>query len=64
MTNLAAGNYTFTATDALLCSTSTVITINAAPTLINTTFAVTQPLCFGQTGSVVISSTGGVGPYT
>ena len=64
MTNLAAGNYTFTATDALLCSTSTVITINAAPTLINTTFAVTQPLCFGQTGSVVISSAGGVGPYT
>jgi hypothetical protein len=46
-TNLAAGNHTYTATDANGCSKSITVTINAAPDEI--TYCVpTQPKCFDE----------------
>ncbi|MFV8467403.1 hypothetical protein, partial [Flavobacterium sp. LB1P62] len=64
-TNLAAGNYTYTATDANGCSVQKSVTINAAPTEINFTATATQPKCVGEKGSVVLSTpTGGTGNIT
>ncbi|RBN49291.1 Ig-like domain-containing protein, partial [Flavobacterium psychrolimnae] len=64
-TNLAAGNYTYTATDANGCSKSITVTINAAPDVIAFTATPTQPKCFGEKGSVVLSTpTGGTGSIT
>ncbi|MDO6435757.1 hypothetical protein Q4E93_34400, partial [Flavitalea sp. BT771] len=63
-TNLAAGSYTFTVTDANGCSITVPVTITE-PTPITATTAVTNVACNGgATGSVVISPAGGVGPYT
>jgi hypothetical protein len=45
-TNLAAGNYTYTATDANGCSKSITVTINEA--LMKSLFTSTQPKCFGE----------------
>ncbi|MFV8391097.1 hypothetical protein, partial [Flavobacterium sp. LB1P71] len=64
-TNLAAGNYTYTATDANGCSVQKSVTINAAPTEISFTATATQPKCFGEKGAVVLSTpTGGTGNIT
>ncbi|MFV8324168.1 MBG domain-containing protein, partial [Flavobacterium sp. LS2R12] len=64
-TDLAAGNYTYTATDANGCSKSITVTINAAPAEIAFTATPTQPKCFGEKGSVVLSTpTGGTGTIT
>jgi hypothetical protein len=46
-TNLAAGNHTYTATDANGCSKSTV-TINAAPDEIAFLQLYSKPKCFGE----------------
>ena len=63
-TNLVAGNYNFTVTDANGCSITVPVTITQ-PTTLTATAAVTNILCNGaSTGSVVITPTGGVGPYT
>src|SRR5207244_2976247 len=63
-TNLAAGSYTFTVTDANGCSITVPVTITE-PTPITATTAVTNVACNGgSTGSVVITPIGGIGPYT
>ncbi|MFA9192754.1 hypothetical protein AAGV28_15380, partial [Flavobacterium sp. FZUC8N2.13] len=64
-TDLAAGDYTYTATDANGCTQSITVTINAAPDAIAFTATPTQPKCAGEKGSVVLSTpTGGTGNIT
>jgi hypothetical protein len=61
-TALTVGDYTYTATDANGCTTQHTVHINAAPAAISFTATPTQPKCFGETGSVVLSTpTGGTG---
>jgi hypothetical protein len=61
-TNLAAGNHTYTATDANGCSKSITVTINAAPDEI--TYCVPTNPNVLMKGSVVLSTpTGGTEPY-
>src|SRR6185436_16359996 len=63
-TGLAAGTYSFTVTDANNCTLVVPVTITA-PVAITATTAITNVLCNGaSTGSVVITASGGVGPYT
>ena len=63
-TGLAAGSYTFTVKDANNCTLSVPITISQ-PVAITATTAITNVACNGaSTGSVVITPSGGVGPYT
>ncbi|MHA3789563.1 T9SS type A sorting domain-containing protein [Flavobacterium hauense] len=66
-TNLAAGTYTVTITDANLCTTTQGFTItepSAAMTLTPNTTQ-TDVLCNGQaTGSATVAVTGGTGTYT
>ncbi|MBN9386402.1 MAG: SprB repeat-containing protein, partial [Chitinophagaceae bacterium] len=63
-TGLAAGNYTFTITDANGCSINVPVTINE-PSPITATTAITNVSCNGgSNGAVVITPSGGTGPYT
>ena len=63
-TGLAAGTYNFTVKDANNCTLVVPVTITQ-PTAITATTAITNVLCNGaSTGSVVITPSGGVGPYT
>ena len=62
---LSAGDYTYTATDANGCTAQQTVHINAAPSAISFTATATQPKCFGEKGSVVLSTpTGGTGAIT
>src|SRR4029079_13315841 len=62
-TNLAAGSYTFTVTDANGCTTTADVTITAPPVL-TATAASTNVSCNGAAdGSVVITPSGGTAPY-
>ncbi|MEO8147352.1 MAG: T9SS type A sorting domain-containing protein [Bacteroidia bacterium] len=61
---LVAGTYTVTVTDANGC-VSTQIFVITAPDAIVVTPTITNVSCFGSVnGSIVLSVTGGVGPYT
>ena len=60
-TGLTAGTYTFTATDANGCTRTSTTIITAAPSAIVFTLTPTQPLCFGQTGTVSFTTSGGTG---
>ncbi len=62
--NLAAGNYTCTTSDANACTVSNTFIITEPPSL--TVATVPSPsLCFGgATGSATSAGAGGVGPYT
>ncbi len=64
VSNLIAGNYTVTVTDANGCSTISSLTINQGPQLvINST--ITQPLCNGgNNGSAQVSVNGGTAPFS
>ncbi|PLX00088.1 MAG: hypothetical protein C0594_16115 [Marinilabiliales bacterium] len=60
---LAAGNYNVTITDANGCIiTESFIVNEPSPLIANAT--ITDPLCYGETGSVVLTITGGTPPYT
>ena len=63
--NLPAGTYNVTITDALGCTASTSVTINE-PTALNATQTPTDPSCFGVCdGSIVVNApTGGTPGYT
>ncbi|MFM7015362.1 MAG: T9SS type A sorting domain-containing protein, partial [Bacteroidota bacterium] len=63
-TNLTAGTYNYTVTDANGCSASASATINAAPAALNLTATASQILCNGGTGSVALIATGGTAPYS
>lgn len=63
-TNLAAGNYTFTVTDANNCTFSNTITITE-PTALSISMASTPASCFySSDGTGTASLTGGTSPYT
>lgn len=66
LTNVAAGNYALTVTDALGCTTTQSTTVGAGPTALNlTNVTPTNNTCFGQAlGTIVITPTGGTGPYS
>jgi len=61
--NLAAGTYTVEVTDVNGCSITEVYEITAPETLVITE-TLTQPLCFGELGSIEKLITGGTEPYT
>jgi PKD-like domain/Secretion system C-terminal sorting domain/SprB repeat len=62
--NLNAGTYNYLVTDSKGCTASASAIINAAPAQLVLNATVTQPTCFGTTGSVQLSATGGTGNYT
>jgi len=65
LTNVVAGNYNFTVTDASGCI-QTVKAVLAQPSKVDYLVkSVTNVNCFGEkTGAIDISVSGGVGPYT
>ncbi|HQF27302.1 MAG TPA: T9SS type A sorting domain-containing protein, partial [Bacteroidia bacterium] len=63
-TNLSAGTYNYLVTDIKGCTASASAIINAAPVQLVLNATVTQPTCFGTTGSVQLIATGGTGNYT
>jgi hypothetical protein len=64
VSNLTAGNYSVTITDANGCSTTQSFTITSvSPGTINTT-QLTNALCNGQDGSATVDVTGGAAPFT
>jgi hypothetical protein len=62
-TNLRAGTYSVTVTDALGVTRTTSCTVGQ-PTAVVATNSNTPSLCYGTPGSVVVSATGGTPPYT
>ncbi|MCB0645011.1 MAG: choice-of-anchor A family protein, partial [Saprospiraceae bacterium] len=65
MTGLAAGSYALIVTDGNGCTSSTSVTINAAPSQILVTPSATNVLCFGaNTGSINLTVNGGTPTYT
>ncbi|MHA3786786.1 T9SS type B sorting domain-containing protein, partial [Flavobacterium hauense] len=65
-TNLVAGTYTVTVTDANACTTTQAFTITQpAAALVATAGPQTNVLCFGNaTGAATVNVTGGTGAYT
>lgn len=61
-TNLAAGNYTVTATDGGGCTVVATVTVTN-PNAPSATVTATAALCNGGTGSVAAAATGGTAPY-
>lgn len=60
-TNLAAGTYNYTVTDANACSKTTQAIIGPSPPVLSLTATATQISCFGGTGSVGLTFSGGSG---
>ena len=64
ISNLPAGTYTFTLTDANGCANIQNFSITEPPCLSGSLTSTTNCLCFGdQSGSITITSSGGVAPY-
>lgn len=64
-TNLTAGTYTVTATDAASCTGTTTVTINSSGAVSLAISNQTNVACNGQsTGSATVSASGGTAPYT
>ncbi|MBK8584176.1 MAG: PKD domain-containing protein [Bacteroidetes bacterium] len=63
LTNLAAGTYTATITDANGCTATTSATVTQ-PTLVSGAINPTQPTCGSTNGSATVVPSGGTGPYT
>jgi hypothetical protein len=63
--NLAAGSYTVTVTDSNGCTAITSYTVTQPAAALSSTFTQSNVLCHGaSTGSVVITPSDGVVPYT
>lgn len=62
--NLAAQSYTVTATDANLCTKTTVVVVTAPQNITFNSPTLNQPLCNGGFGSISISANGGTNPKT
>ncbi|MFM7078221.1 MAG: beta strand repeat-containing protein, partial [Bacteroidota bacterium] len=62
-TNLAAGTYNYTVTDANGCS-SVVSSTVAQPSALAASIATTPSTCGNSDGSISVSASGGVGPYS
>jgi len=63
VSGLCQGTYTIKLIDANLCNVTYTITITQAPPLAANPVVVT-PVCNTSTGSITLSPTGGIGPYT
>ncbi|HRI26878.1 MAG TPA: hypothetical protein PK715_02370, partial [Chitinophagales bacterium] len=63
ISNLAAGSYSVTASDAAGCSRVLSFTITAPPAMALSATP-TNPTCFGGTGSILVSASGGSGGFT
>ncbi|MES2591987.1 MAG: hypothetical protein V4608_08890, partial [Bacteroidota bacterium] len=63
-TNLVAGTYNYTVTDANGCSKTIQAVVNPAPPAVVITATASQILCFGGTGSVALVPSGGTGALT
>jgi hypothetical protein len=64
-TNLTAGTYLVTVTDASLCAVSGSFTITQPAAALNATTSVTNISCYGNaTGMVTLTVTGGTAPFT
>ena len=63
-TNLSAGTYTVTFTDALGCSGTTAAIVITAGTAITSTYTSTLSCPSISNGSVTVTPTSGTGPYT
>ncbi|MES2141116.1 MAG: PKD domain-containing protein [Bacteroidota bacterium] len=61
-TNLVAGTYNYTVTDANGCSKTRQEIIAPAPPALTLTSAPIQIACFGETGGAVVAAAGGTGP--
>jgi gliding motility-associated-like protein len=65
LSNLKAGAYSVTVTDANTCTGSNTFTVNQPPALSFNFPNVTQVACYGgNTGQIIASPTGGTLPYT
>ncbi len=63
VTNMIAGNYTVTVTDANGCATVSTISISQ-PTLLSMTTTPTDTVCPGQPAIIGANASGGTNPYT
>ncbi len=63
ITNLSGGNYTVTVVDANGCSTTCSILINSSSTVVCSASG-TDATCGDPNGTVSVTASGGVGPYT
>ena len=66
ISNLAAGTYTVTVTDANGCTFTTSLTVTQPAAALNTNISITQNvLCYGgANGSIDLTATDGTAPYT
>ncbi len=61
----SAGTYTFTVTDANNCTTTTTVTLTEPSSAVSISAAVSSQIdCYGGTGTVTVTATGGTPPYT
>lgn len=63
ISNIAAGTYSLTVTDANSCTSTQSVTVTQ-PTAISASISGTNALCYGSTGSATVTATGGTPPYT
>ena len=64
-TSLPTYSYTVIATDAIGCSTSTIVGVNQNPALVFTNIDFKRPICFGnQDGSITATGFGGIPPLS
>ncbi|NCW51590.1 MAG: hypothetical protein EBV89_10060, partial [Betaproteobacteria bacterium] len=64
LTNLAAGSYSLTVTDANGCTASSNVTVGSLASLTASASVSSPILCNGGTTTVNITATGGAAPYT
>ncbi|MCX7953583.1 MAG: T9SS type A sorting domain-containing protein [Bacteroidales bacterium] len=63
LTNLCAGQYSFTVTDATGCSVINTLNISE-PSSLNIQFNIVQPTCGQNNGIITANVSGGTAPYT
>lgn len=65
ISNIPAGTYTVTATDANSCTATNTIVVSPPPTALTVTTNVVDVLCFGlSTGSIIATASGSYGNYS
>jgi hypothetical protein len=63
LSNVAAGTYTLTVTDANLCRVTTSTTVGTTTNTVNTTISNTPVVCLTQGTASLTTPTGGTAPY-
>ncbi|MFM7015046.1 MAG: beta strand repeat-containing protein, partial [Bacteroidota bacterium] len=63
ISNISAGTYTVVVTDSKGCQTTSTIIVSQ-PTAVVISTSVTNVLCYGGNGTVVVSANGGTAPYS